>query len=1812
LDDRASIGPRLDPRRRDEWAGINFLLEEMEKLRSRGVVDDDAYNKIVEEYSARRTEIDRDARFAEAITKARDRAVISPREAFQWSARARMICPDRPEGWVAGVNLLRTMRQFEEADQLDKEAAAKFPDLARATSVRAPRHVPASRVEDYLAKHPSRQPAPIPDSRPEMPKISWASVTGEFLEEHWQKLISGLAVLLIVVSSTVGASVVLGPLLWSPLGKVVLALVFTGLCAGFGLGLAKWGAVWAGRVMLATSLFVIPINFMLVGELGLLVGPSMVETGVVALDAALLLALARWVVGALGLSSAGMFTAAFFGLAAFNAGASRGMPSEAGLAVFLVPCVVFLGGVAWLNRRVGPKTDISNSEQAYLGFGLLAFAFLSGVLRTGGLVLHLVPSLYAVPAMLTAIAGVSTARAIEPIEKDRRLILLFRQGGLSLSALAFALALARPSGPSALYSGNILTVALLGLALYATSLRTTRLPAYLYCGFAALFVAYFGTYYFVHDLVHAVEEAARKALGYDRKLPTPFKAINGLVFNLALAWLSGFFARRWSDDRLSRHCHYIGLPLSIMACAFSGFELKAAVICLGGYSLLYALGTWWFTQPRLIYLACSSTVGVAFFGSSLVSAGATLEVRSLLASGLGMAFWVIRALPILKRAGEPYRIPLIHVARVLAVFAMVAATLGSIQNGVIAPEATVAFFLTAILALLNGREAPKVSVYLLAIAALLGSWLGGYHFLLGGQPSTAMAHGLAVAGFSAALLLSGEALRSWLGRGGATGEYLDALSWAVPVLVLAAWCLAGWSQVNTVTVARTFLVGSASLLWLTRFRRESVLVYAGLAGLAMWAACLCGLLIPEGWGTGRLESWLAFTLAGCSLAFWGSGEWARRRGSDFYNLPCFLMACVLAVGAPALAFEARLFSVDSYRVGVAAMLTAATSLGLVAWSKRWPGAVALATGSTVGASYLFLLSQRAPDPKMAWVLALVAALESIACRGVGFLIRRDSRDPDSAMARPLDFWAFALLVAAIPLSYNSAGTLLAIAAASVLMIGSFPSSGWLYGASAALVATVYQGLLVRYSGDGLIPFVVIGAYVWWGLAAGAKRFGPGLLSRLGLADLGLHSPLARVAVTLGFVATAIRVGIILSSSGVGWANLPWLPWALALFCLLMLKFDPEPGWVHLAVGLTGLGFATVVAPWVEPGGWWLSASMALACCWWLAGLGASRLEGPFRRHLGVADGEYSVLFTQWSVAAFGLAGTAVYMVVLFETFARGTGELAHWSNISLSLGLAGLYIGLEGRRFGRDVVQIGLEAVGLLAVWWLAAPGSPLLGLVRLDRDAVLPVATAAYALVVAWLGRWAEGRAAGGMADPSDFVPSPRRALLVEGTSWLGFGLGLIAVYFSTWSTGRIALVTLLLATAALGTLAIGWKRVESAIEGGITWCLAWPVGLVLVVRESGNVWTTYRGDAFLIEAVAAGLVLGLLSLWWGAGWVRRLGEGKGGETPRSGHVALAMEWVAIVATVPAGLVTLLVGERGAWVESMVLFTLAVFFASVAWRWLRDWPAYLAQGLLLACYFSTRPLLALSNEADAVILSILAYLDLGISELMTRLRWQPFTRPTLMFAMVLPLVPILQGTSQGGWDGQYLFVLLATAGFYALASFRLRSKTPAYASAVFLNAFLWLAWYRLGWELAENPQFYFVPVGFTTILFGEVNRQELGRSAVNGLRNLGLVVIYASLAAPIWQVQSFGAWLGLLLLSLVGIFAGIGLRVQSFLWMGLACFVLDVTYQLARLGHDYALARWGVMLSLGVALILFVALNEKKRIVATLRGYYDEARSWE
>jgi tetratricopeptide (TPR) repeat protein len=131
-------------------------------------------------------------------------------------------------------------------------------------------------------------------------------------------------------------------------------------------------------------------------------------------------------------------------------------------------------------------------------------------------------------------------------------------------------------------------------------------------------------------------------------------------------------------------------------------------------------------------------------------------------------------------------------------------------------------------------------------------------------------------------------------------------------------------------------------------------------------------------------------------------------------------------------------------------------------------------------------------------------------------------------------------------------------------------------------------------------------------------------------------------------------------------------------------------------------------------------------------------------------------------------------------------------------------------------------------------------------------------------------------------------------------------------------------------------------------------------------------------------------------------------------------------------------------------------------------------------------------------------------------------------------------------------------------------------------------------------------------VLLIVVSSTVLGRETINTVRTAGLIVTYLAMATPIWQDRSFGDWVGLLLGSLLGLFFGIGLRVQTFVWLGLATFLLDVLYELGRVSLDHALAKWAIMLSLGISLVFFVALNEKKQIVRSMRGYFEEVRSWE
>jgi hypothetical protein len=341
--------------------------------------------------------------------------------------------------------------------------------------------------------------------------------------------------------------------------------------------------------------------------------------------------------------------------------------------------------------------------------------------------------------------------------------------------------------------------------------------------------------------------------------------------------------------------------------------------------------------------------------------------------------------------------------------------------------------------------------------------------------------------------------------------------------------------------------------------------------------------------------------------------------------------------------------------------------------------------------------------------------------------------------------------------------------------------------------------------------------------------------------------------------------------------------------------------------------------------------------------------------------------------------------------------------------------------------------------------------------------------------------------------------------------------------------------------------------------------------------------------------------------------------EMPFSARCAVALEQVAVLAALLAAVLILLTAPAArslgyGWVLGAVgtLATLAVFYLLMARRWKAEWLVYASQGALLGAYLYHQHARPLPEEVNALLMVLFCFLDLGVSQVVERLRLTLYQRATLLFSLVMPLVPLSLALLQGHWNEAGVLLLFSTATFYGVACYETRWKGLGYAAAVLYDIALWTVWARIGWRLAEHPQLYMIPAGLTAILFAEANRRELDRQTLNAIRAIGSAVIYFSTALPMWQFQSFDAWLTLLLLSLLGIFAGIGLRVQAFLGLGLFCFVFDLLYQVGRLGIEHALAKWAIMLALGILLILFVALNEKKRILLTMREIYDQVRQWE
>ena len=1897
---------------------------------------------------------------------------------------------------------------------------------------------------------------------PAEPVLTWSSIAGEFLKEHWMKLILCLAGLLIVVGSTMGARIILGEeRFWSTETKCILALFYTLSFAALGYGLVRWGATGAGRMMLLTTLLVVPINFALAGELRLLAQPTMLRLFLFALDAAALLFLS-WTIAA-GVDKRGvtLFAPAFFALSAFNALITSGIEESLGRALFLLTAGVFLGAVWRLNTQLEASRNGNGTESVpYFTLGLLAYAFLFSTLRTGVFVLHLPATLYALPVMFTAIACVHTGHYLPKFEKDVHRVHLLRFGGFVLAGAAFALALARPQIPSALYSGNTLATALMGLALFATSLRVYRHPSYLYCAFAALFVAYFGVGYFIGDLMREIEVAASRALGYEESLPPAFKSLNGIVFNVVLALLSLLFARQWKDERLARHCHYIGLPLALAACVLScyGFEPKAAILCLSAYALLYAVAAWLFAQPLLIYLACASFAGAAFFGSIWFSA--TIGTQALGAAGIAFIFWAACSVLANRQVSESYRAPLIYSSLAMSALALWAATYFVLTTQHISWMATLTFFAVALLYVLVGVVYPRTSLAYLAVitanigcalAAIyadrklrlhlspahfgiaasalgvamcgLGEWLKRiadspalrrnyqhsraslyvfplFHLALAqvvlcvslcglqvfgqegdhkGLPlpndlasiaialtlcaatlvmisafayrvrefaylavwTGAIAFGaavlsgliafnvqplpaaLAVAFGAFALLLHVVGKRIAINHQPSTIDHqlsvpvvslyrapllhtafiavgltwiigltwiLVALDWnrflwvgiaftlttltlvssvrVYPVTLLAhlaatnalgvwicasevvagrvigdtevygvivvtfalallATCcllcvacrqntqyairntqyvtpfisalpdfalvsifvavvLGAWEGVNEIALILTFALAALALMWLTQFRRKVVLVYLSLISAVASALCLGALIV--GWRADNGIGWMSLITAVVSSSLWFVGYVCKRRRVDaFYVTPCFAISLLMTVGVFGIAAVSSTFEPAAAPLCVVALALNAVTYLLLTTVWRASVLTYAAIASFVSAVHLTLLGVGMTFHSFADVHGLIAAEEAIAFWLVGFLCQRNAaRERDDAhtptrphthtpYSRPLFVSSLLLTLLTVPLAYTSPLAMSLVAVAFLLMVKSFPAAEWLYAVVGSVGCAIYYRFFTGPPDAQLVIASLVAAFALWTLGIVVQRVKRGN----GTESVPYEYPLFNCALIASLIVIALRIGGGIRDAD--WTEHVALLPVLAAFYLLMLKPYPHRAWVHVATALVTLSIGLKVYPSIASPLTWLLMGMALANVYLLVQRGLERVELPLCQRLGVRFDKYSETPGAWSLAAFMISAVLVTVLVVVTVLTTvfplspltEVATTGAWWSVLLALLLTAVYVLLHARSLDTDKLLMSLYAVLLLTVWWCGVPASPL----GVSASAYYPIATASLAFI-AVLVQW--------------------RWSLVIG-HW---SLVILALVFTKGVVDVPTVITLLIATLTFAALTLSQHRAEFAYAGSVSFVTTCLTATLTVAR--------LYALPELISYIAVVTVLSAFTLLVAADWLRvRLS--KHSHTLTLPYPHTAVEHVAFLTSLlSAAAVIAITGHSGnaALMGVSTLLMLTVFYILLAQRWNTEWLVYLAQAAFVGSYLHYRLVHALPSDWDAIALVMFCFIDFALSQVLERLRMNLYARPTLYFSLLLPFLPLALALKGEGLT----LLVFSTATFYGVACYQKQWKMLGYAAAVFYNAFLWLVWSRMGIELSRHPQFYLIPVGLSAILFAEVNRRELGREYANAIRSIGLMVMAVSTAVPMWQFQSLGAWLTLLLLSLLGIFVGIGLRLQSFLWLGLVCFVFDVVYQLGYVSMNDALARWGIMLTIGLLLVAFVALNEKKRILETMREYYEQVKKWE
>jgi hypothetical protein len=261
-------------------------------------------------------------------------------------------------------------------------------------------------------------------------------------------------------------------------------------------------------------------------------------------------------------------------------------------------------------------------------------------------------------------------------------------------------------------------------------------------------------------------------------------------------------------------------------------------------------------------------------------------------------------------------------------------------------------------------------------------------------------------------------------------------------------------------------------------------------------------------------------------------------------------------------------------------------------------------------------------------------------------------------------------------------------------------------------------------------------------------------------------------------------------------------------------------------------------------------------------------------------------------------------------------------------------------------------------------------------------------------------------------------------------------------------------------------------------------------------------------------------------------------------------------------------------------------------------------------------------------IVMALAFAGVGVSELFHRRGLTVLADPLQRTAMFLPLLPLLAFLVQPlaelrvqadqavaglqpftrylqrlpndfHWHAAVWFLM---GGLYLIVAITRRSSNIALVAVLLANFGLWVLLGHSGdLTFAVHPQLWLIPVGLIVLAAEQLNRERLEPAQSMALRYAGLLMIYLSSTADMFIAglgRSVVLPIALAVLAVVGVLAGILLRVRAFLFLGVTFLFLDVFSQIwhAAVDRSQTWVWWASGIVLGVAILTLFALFEKRR----------------